>query len=678
MPSDDAEALAEVDPWSGRGAARCTTPTRRLCCARAEPKNNPMPTLVLSLIALLTGPLIHSVVRRRPAMLGAIDGFSLIGVCGLVLLHGLPDAFGHAGWGAAVAAVVGFFGPTWVERRVHRAAHKAHAGALVLAILGLALHSAFDGAAIARSSMLGLAVALHNMPVGLVLWLLLAPHPLSVRVAVLASMAAATVAGFVATGALVHGDLPLVGLFEGLVSGSLLHVLVHRTHRSGPESPQGNLAAGAGALAGVLLLVALHTLVAQHHTTASPEGHGVAQVFLLLAAQSAPALLLAYLGAGLIERFLPAASIAWMGRGRPLQQALRGVALGMPLPICSCGVIPLYRGLVRSGAPAAAALAFLVATPEIGIDAALLSFALIGPDLAVARIVCAALVAIAAGWLVSRTIAPSASPAGPPASPPAPAAPAAGRLRAALATGFGEMVDSTAPWILLGLAIAALGAQLIDARWIAAIPRGLEVPLLALIGIPSYVCASGATPIVAMLLAKGVSPGAAIAFLLTGPATNVSTFGVLTQLHGRRTAAIFGLCVGGLAVGLGWLVNLVLAPHAQAAAPALAHHHALHSGQLLGLVALAVLYAASLLRQGPRRFLAPLTALGTDPPAPEQAPSAPSCCDTGAREPLRPPSPPARLKRRLAATRLDGPTSGRACCAPAAAAEPSTDDPHGH
>lgn len=626
-----------------------------------------MTTLLLSLIALVAGPLIHRGARRDTAMLGAIDGFSLIGVCGLVLLHGLPDALAHAGWGAAVAAVLGFFGPSWIERGVQRAAHKAHTGALVLALAGLALHSAFDGAAIARSPLLGLAVALHNVPVGLVLWLLLTPYRGPVRIAVLASMGAATVGGFVAAGALVHGQLPLIGLFEGLVSGSLLHVLVHRTQHEGTESARSRLAAGAGALAGLALLVALQTLVTEHHASAAHEGHGLAQVFLSLAAQSAPALLLAYLAAGLIERFLPAASVAWLGRGRPLEQALRGVALGMPLPVCSCGVLPLYRGLVRSGAPAAAALAFLVATPEIGIDAALLSFALIGAELAVARIVCAALVALATGWWVSRTMAAPAAPA-PAAGAHAPKRGTPGqRLRAALVSGFGEMVDGTAPWILLGLAIAALGAQLIDARWIAAIPRALEVPLLALIGVPSYVCASGATPIVAMLLAKGASPGAAIAFLLTGPATNVSTFGVLTQLHGRRTAARFGLCVGGLAVGLGWLVNLLLPARALLGVTEPAAHHALHGGALLALTALGALYAASLLRQGPRRFLAPLSALGTEArPAPPTG-AAPSCCDPNPAEGIRPPALPAGLRRRLPPSSSAAAKPAAGCCDPAGA-----------
>ena len=83
--------------------------------------------------------------------------------------------------------------------------------------------------------------------------------------------------------------------------------------------------------------------------------------FLALAAASAPALLLAYLGAALLMAFLTPATAAWLDGGRGAGQALRGVGYGLPLPICSCGVLPVYERLVRGGAPATAALAFLVA-----------------------------------------------------------------------------------------------------------------------------------------------------------------------------------------------------------------------------------------------------------------------------------------------------------------------------
>ena len=93
-----------------------------------------------------------------------------------------------------------------------------------------------------------------------------------------------------------------------------------------------------------------------------------------------------------------------LARGGTFQQSLRGVAFGLPLPVCSCGVLPLYESLIRRGAPVAAAMAFFVATPELGLDAVLLSFPLLGESLTVARVVSAFIVALAVGVAVGALI----------------------------------------------------------------------------------------------------------------------------------------------------------------------------------------------------------------------------------------------------------------------------------
>src|SRR5690606_8459237 len=90
---------------------------------------------------------------------------------------------------------------------------------------------------------------------------------------------------------------------------------------------------------------------------------------------------------------------------------------------------------------------------------------------------------------------------------------------------------------------------------VAAVPRGAEVPLLALVAAPFYVCASAATPIAAVLITKGVTVGAALAFLLTGPATNVTTYGALRAAHGRRTTLLLLATVVGAAILMGWGID---------------------------------------------------------------------------------------------------------------------------
>jgi uncharacterized membrane protein YraQ (UPF0718 family) len=329
----------------------------------------------------------------------------------------------------------------------------------------------------------------------------------------------------------------------------------------------------------------------------------IATSFLSLALESAPALVLAYLMAGLLSVFLPHSSVAWMGRGGRWQQALRGMTIGLPLPICSCGVVPLYRSLVLRGAPMAAAMAFLVATPELGLDAIFLSVPLLGAKMTIIRVVGAMVVALTVGWVVAKA-APAAATARPlqVVEPPPPGELLTGRFRRALRVGFGEVVDHTAPWILLGLAIAAVATPLVDTGMLATIPRGLDVVVFALIGLPIYVCAAAATPLVAVLLAGGVSPGAALAFLLTGPATNVTTFGVLTQLHGRRVALTFSVTIIGLSLVLGWVVNLIV-PELHGITVAELRPEGASPIKVLSLAVLVLAILSSILRRGARGFV---------------------------------------------------------------------------
>jgi uncharacterized protein len=141
----------------------------------------------------------------------------------------------------------------------------------------------------------------------------------------------------------------------------------------------------------------------------------------------------------------------------------------------------------------------------------------------------------------------------------------------------------------------------VDREWLAALPAGVDVPVAALLGLPLYVCATGSTPLAAMLMVQGLSPGAALALMLTGPATNVTTFGMLARLHGSRVAVLFAAAMWAGTVALGLLVNWLL-PHPPIAALVAGHAH---EGTLawLALGALAIVFALSLLRQGVRPFL---------------------------------------------------------------------------
>ncbi|OJH38946.1 permease [Cystobacter ferrugineus] len=556
-------------------------------------------TLSLSLAAWMLAPLVEWFVQGRRTARVAVEGFLFVALGGLVLVHILPHSVSLAGPEALGAAVVGGGLALASRRRL-----PASAGG-VLAVAGLVAHAALEGRAL---SLLGpesdaltvLAVVLHRLPLALGLWWLVRPRTGALG-------ASALLAGMMLVGAVslgwgggvqAPGALRAVALFQAFTAGALLPALLRGRPGVELHDASQRLIAGLGALAAVALLV----LLSHAHPVlgAQPGELGAAATFLSLSLETAPALLVAYVLSGLLQAFLGEASLGWLRRGSSLSQALRGSVVGMPLALCSCGVLPVYRGLIRKGVPVAAALSFLVAAPELGVSALIMSVPLIGWPLTLARLGGAFAVAVLSGVIVGRLVPTSPAPA--PSSSGQAAPPLRQRLAHGLREGLVESVDHTAPWILVGLGLAALIEPLLQAQWLSRLPPGVDVPLFALLGVPSFVCASGATPLVAVLLHKGMSPGAALAFLLTGPATNVTTFAVMARLHGRKVTAAFAAVVALSSVGMGLALNALLPAQA-----GLAHQpHEAHGGPLewVGLILLGAVFLASLLRQGPHAFLA--------------------------------------------------------------------------
>jgi uncharacterized membrane protein YraQ (UPF0718 family) len=575
--------------------------------------------LILSIAALLTGPLLLGLARRvdrryQAWALDGVDGFVLATVGALLVVEVLPEAWERSGWPVLLAVTAGLVGPTLLERFLHKAARAVHTAALSLGVLGLALHAGLDGVVLAEGmghggGSLAMAVLVHRLPEGLTIWWLLSPgYGPRVAGAVLLAVAAATAGGLAFAPHIEWlSNSTSMGWIEAFVSGSLLHVVVHRPHPMIKAMPAGwRWASGLGAVAGLALVA-----TAMKHHGDHGDGHGhaaAASAFYDMAVESAPALLIAYIVAGFVQVYLPTGSLGWLGKGGPLMQAVRGTLFGLPLPICSCGVLPVYRTLILQGVPPAAAVAFLMATPELGLDAVLLSLPLLGAEMAVARVLAAAIAAVTMGWAVHRLLLSGL------VGKPLRVAPTElsvdkgqhlhgfARLRRALELGLGDQVDHTGPWVVLGLGVAAVAAPILQGSILNWLPPGVEVLMWALVGIPVEVCASGATPMVAVLVAAGVSPGAGVAFLLTGPASNLSTVGVLARLHGRRTALAFAAMTLVVAVVLGVLVNLALPGYqVPSKTSAAAHEHGLAAEIALYAVAIAML--ASLLRQGPRAFL---------------------------------------------------------------------------
>ena len=318
-----------------------------------------------------------------------------------------------------------------------------------------------------------------------------------------------------------------------------------------------------------------------------------------LALDAAPWLLLGLAVAGLIKSWIPEQILVrWLG-GTGLLAVFRAALIGAPLPLCSCGAIPLGLALHRGGASRGATTAFMVGTPGVGVDSVALTYALLGPMMAVIRPLAAIFSAVVSGLLVGLTSAdgrPGSGEEAPPAQDRLPAAPSCSAscgcrakdgsgpgfsspvgetiiepggatasesgwssMLAGLRYSFSEVLDDIAWWLLLGLALAGLLLTLIPPGLLAHYAAGPAAMLLmALIGIPMYLCAQAATPVAAALIIAGVSPGTALVLLLAGPITSVATLSVFRNEFGSRAMLVYLVGVAGSAVFCGLVTDALV------------------------------------------------------------------------------------------------------------------------
>lgn len=288
---------------------------------------------------------------------------------------------------------------------------------------------------------------------------------------------------------------------------------------------------------------------------------------LEIALSVAPWLLLGLLAAGLVKALVPEPALRrWLG-GRGIGAVSRAAVIGAPLPLCSCGVIPTALALHRGGAGRGPTTAFLIGGPGVGVDSLAITYALLGPFMALMRPLGAAVTAITTGLLVGAvpekkiTRARQASAFGDcgctgcgTARPMVMArASLPFRLRKGLTYSFIEMLDDIIVWLLLGLVIAGVVMTLVPPGALAEYGSGLALMLLmAVVGIPMYICATAATPIGAAMLVAGISPGTVLVFLLAGPITSFATLLVLRRELGTPALAMYllGIVLTTVSVGL--------------------------------------------------------------------------------------------------------------------------------
>jgi uncharacterized membrane protein YraQ (UPF0718 family) len=281
--------------------------------------------------------------------------------------------------------------------------------------------------------------------------------------------------------------------------------------------------------------------------------------------------------AGILHIFVNAQTIVrYLGKGR-IKSVIYAALLGIPLPLCSCAVLPTTTGLKKQGANNGAAISFLISTPETGVDSLAVTYALLDPIMMIFRPVAAFVTAVIAGLaenFLGRTYNDTDTTFTPDLSckvdnccdgndcPTEIHSRHHGlgeKLYAGLRYGFGEILNDLAGWLLLGIAIAGAISVLVPDEFIKTYLHGgvYSMLLMLIVGIPFYICATASTPIAAALILKGVSPGAALVFLLAGPATNAATISVVYGLFKKRTTAIYLSSIALCSILMGLLLDNV-------------------------------------------------------------------------------------------------------------------------
>ena len=279
---------------------------------------------------------------------------------------------------------------------------------------------------------------------------------------------------------------------------------------------------------------------------------------------------------GLLKVFLNPSFVAdHLGTGR-MSSVVKAALFGIPIPLCSCGVLPAAASLKRQGANNGATTAFLISTPESGVDSMAITYALLDPIMTVARPVSAFITAVAAGisenllqsqkeedWkrIVDRSC-PIDNCCDGNSCPPEEHAKHHSfieKLWSGLKFAVDDLWGDLAGWFFAGLLFAGIIAAVIPQELMTSyLGGGLHSMLIMLlVGIPMYICATASTPVAAALILKGVSPGAALVFLLVGPATNVTSLSVLFGLLGKRATVIYLVMLSLFAVLSGLVLDMI-------------------------------------------------------------------------------------------------------------------------
>lgn len=275
--------------------------------------------------------------------------------------------------------------------------------------------------------------------------------------------------------------------------------------------------------------------------------------------EMSPYLLLGFFFAGLLRVAFPARIITRYMGGQNFRSVLNASLLGVPMPLCSCGVLPTGIGFYKNGASRGSTISFLISTPQTGVDSILATYAMLGLPLAIIRPVVALFTGLGGGLLANRVDnktdkvkqerGESTSPRSEPEQERS--------VRELFRYGFVELLQDISKWLIIGMLAAALLSVLIPDEFFTQTISNeyLSMLMMLLVSVPLYICATGSIPIAAVLIMKGLSPGAALVLLMAGPATNIATMAVVGNAMGRKSLWIYLVSIIGGALFFGTIVN---------------------------------------------------------------------------------------------------------------------------
>lgn len=546
----------------------------------------------------------------------------------VVLGQLLPESLAAVGVGALAAFALGFAAPRLAERAAVRLSRPAcsHDDAmctdlgLELGYVGLLLHHVGDGIGLglyAGPLHTGhghvdvlVALAAHTVPVTALLVLAFRTHRGPWNAALRAGgIALSTLVGVMLANMLTHDQLAVwEPWLTAIVGGLLLHIVAHGWPEEEAPTPASRLMDFAAIAAGIgIMALGGHSDAAEHGL---PDlRRSVVDAIAELGLETAPMLLIGLAIAALLQTQGSRIPDRWLRGGGRFGQALRGAAIGAPLPVCACGVLPVAHSLRQRGAAAAMVVAFLLATPELGVETFALSVRFLGWPFAYMRLAGAMVVAIITAVVIAKLARPQHAASHACETRDEHDLPFADDHArgpfAQIVANFDDLLYHVGAWTLVGLIAAAyLQATLAHDSLASMAGSGADIVLVSLLAVPSYVCASSATPLAAVLIAKGVSPGAVLAGLLLGPATNIATLAWLRRAYGARATAwgAAGLLIATWSLAL--LANRVLDPSGITNVDAAGHSHGVLS--YASAVLLLVLLTRAVWRNGLRTWLGSL------------------------------------------------------------------------